>query len=44
MSLLQKTSPCKLLTSPRRGEVSETVCSPTLMTFLIDDNVYCIPL
>jgi len=35
----KKTYPRKLPTSPRWGEASETVWSPTLLAFLIDDNV-----
>ena len=39
ITALKETYPRKLPTSPRWGEASETVWSPTLMAFLIDDNV-----
>jgi len=38
---LQGSNGAPLPTSPRWGEESEIVGSPTLMTFLIDDNVSC---
>ncbi|SRR6266581_2291408 len=42
----QTGGPCPpwapLPTSPRWGEALALVCSPMPMTFLIDDNVYCV--